>query len=141
MEFVNKWAAVAWMCRNQLGRRNVTPAQKDYLLKEEHDALVKTHGAADGFRGNQYTKVVIGENRQLPNNKSDMFQARKLVAREHGMTESAVRQAVEFGRGLDAAEEASPGIREAILSGEVKARQKRPQRANRWGCVSPPHPK
>ena len=121
MEFVNKWAAVVWMCRNQLGRRNVTPAQREYLIKEEHDALVKTHGAADGFRGNQYTKVVIGQNDQLPKQDGEMFQARKVVAKEHGIKESEVRRAVEFGRGLDAAEEASPGIRESVLSGQVKA--------------------
>ncbi len=109
------------MCRNQLGRRNITQAQRDYLLKEEHDALVKTHGAADGFRGNQYVKVVNGQNGQLPNQPGEMFQARKAVSKEHGIKESEVRRAVEFGRGLDEAEKVSTGIREAVLSGEVKA--------------------
>ena len=121
MDFPDKWAAIVWMCRNQLGRRNVTPAQRDYLLKEEHDALVKTHGAADGFRGNQYVKVVNGQNGQLPNGSGEMFQARKVVAKEHGIKESEVRRAVEFGRGLDEAEKVSPGIKEAVLSGTVKA--------------------
>ena len=98
----------------------MTPAQRDYLLKEEHDALVKTHGAADGFRGNQYVKVVNGQNGQLPNSSGEMFQARKVVAKEHGIKESEVRRAVEFGRGLDEAEKVSPGIKEAVLSGSVK---------------------
>lgn len=121
MDFPDKWAAIVWMCRNQLGRRNVTPAQRDYLLKEEHDALVKTHGAADGFRGNQYVKVVNGQNDQLPNSSGEMFQARKVVAKEHGIKESEVRRAVEFGRGLDEAEKFSPGIKDAVLSGTLKA--------------------
>jgi hypothetical protein len=121
MDFQDKWSAIVWMCRNQLGRRNVTPAQRDYLLKEEHDALVKTHGATDGFRGNQYVKVVNGQNDQLPNSSGEMFQARKVVAKEHGIKESEVRRAVEFGRGLDAAEKISPGLKEAVLSGTVKA--------------------
>lgn len=121
MDFPDKWSAIVWMCRNQLGRRNVTPAQRDYLLKEEHDALVKTHGATDGFRGNQYVKVVNGQNDQLPNSSGEMFQARKVVAKEHGIKESEVRRAVEFGRGLDAAEKISPGLKEAVLSGTVKA--------------------
>ena len=124
MDFPDKWAAIVWMCRNQLGRRNVTPAQRDYLLKEEHDALVKTHGAADGFRGNQYVKVVNGQNDQLPNSSGEIFQARKVVAKEHGFKESEVRRAVEFGRGLDAADAVSPGIKEAVLSEAVKAHKK-----------------
>lgn len=102
----------------------MTPAQRDYLLKEEHDALVKTHGAADGFRGNQYVKVVNGQNDQLPNSSGEMFQARKVVAKEHGIKESEVRRAVEFGRGLDEAEKVSPGIKEAVLSGSVKESKK-----------------
>lgn len=32
-----------------------------------------------------------------------------------------LQKAVEFGRGLDAAEKVSPGIKEAVLSGSVKA--------------------
>lgn len=90
------------------------------MIKEEHDALVRTHGASDGFRGNQYIKVVNGQNDHLP--KSDKsFQARKVVADTHGIKETDVRRAVEFGRGLDVAEKVSPGIKDAVLSGEVKA--------------------
>lgn len=36
------------------------------LIQEEHDARQHSVGASDGFRGNQYTKVVSGENDQLP---------------------------------------------------------------------------
>lgn len=100
----------------------MTPAQRDYLLKEEHDALVKTHGATDGFRGNQYVKVVNGQNDQLPNSSGEMFQARKVVAKEHGIKESEVRRAVEFGRGLDAAEKVSPGIKAAHMAFKAESR-------------------
>ena len=57
MEFDDEWAAIAWMCRNQLGRRNITESQRDYLLMQEYEAQSKTHG---GDRGNQYTKVPSG---------------------------------------------------------------------------------
>lgn len=114
------WAAIVWMCRNQLGRRNVTKEQRDYLIKEEHDALLKTHGILDGFHGNQYLKTGLGENRQGAADKKT-FQARKVIAKERGITESAVRESVEFGRGLDAAEKIAPGFRGAVLSGALKA--------------------
>lgn len=108
------------MCRNQLGRRNVTKEQRDYLIKEEHDALLKTHGILDGFHENQYLKTGLGENRQGASDKKT-FQARKVIAKERGITESAVRESVEFGRGLDAAEKIALGFRGAVLSGALKA--------------------
>lgn len=122
MDFSDKWAAIVWMCRNQLGRRNVTTAQRDYIIKEEHDALLKTHGVCDDFHGNQYLKPCsLGKNGQGIGEKGKTFQTRKVIAEERGIKESQVRQAVEFGRGLDAAEKVSPGIKVAVLSGAIKA--------------------
>ena len=41
------------MCRNQLGRRNITREQRDYLLSQEYEAQCKTVG---GDGSNQYEK-------------------------------------------------------------------------------------
>ena len=48
------------MCQNQIGRRNISDEQKTYLLGKLYEARKNTVGAADGFRGNQYSKVVTG---------------------------------------------------------------------------------
>lgn len=124
MDFQDEWAAIAWMCRKQCSRRNINELTFAKLIQEEHDALMRTHGASDGFRGNQYLKVVSGENNHLPKDKTSSFQARKVVADIHGMKESEVRANVEFGRGLDAAEEAVPGFKEKVLTGEIKPPKK-----------------
>ena len=58
-EFPDKYAAIAWICRNQLGRRNLTPEQKRYLVGKQYKAEKASHGAEGGFRGNQYTEVVV----------------------------------------------------------------------------------
>ena len=52
LRFENREEAVAWICRNQLGRRNLSPEQKRYLLGKQYEAEKK---AAKIFRGNQYT--------------------------------------------------------------------------------------
>lgn len=118
--FENEWDVIAWICRNQLGRRNISKVVYDKLLQEEHDAVQKSYGASDGFRGNQY-KAVGGENLHLPDKAK---KTRAIIAEEHGIPEGAVKSAVEFGRGLDAAEEVSPGIKEAVLSGAEKFAKK-----------------
>ena len=115
-EFANEWSVIAWICRNQLGRRNISKVVYDKLLQEEYDAVQKSYGASDGFRGNQH-KELSGGNLHLA---EETPKTRKLIADEHGITEGAVKSAVEFGRGLDAAEEVAPGIKDAVLSGEEK---------------------
>ena len=44
MDFSDKWAAIVWMCRNQLGRRNVTDEQKTVLIGEAYKAQKMTAG-------------------------------------------------------------------------------------------------
>jgi hypothetical protein len=98
--FLGGRAAIVWMCRNQLGRRNLSDEQRAYIIK---------------------VSAALGENGQGKKTKGGSFQARKVIAEERGITEGEVRYAVEFGRGLDAAEKVAPGIKAAVLSGETKA--------------------
>ncbi|MFR3004290.1 MAG: hypothetical protein ACLTML_02545 [Blautia faecis] len=52
-EFPDRYAAIAWICCNQLGRRNLTPQQKKYLIGQRYEA----EKLANCFRGNQYALV------------------------------------------------------------------------------------
>ena len=45
---------LAWICKNQLGRRNLTPEQKKFLMGKQYDAEKQT----EGFHGNQHTPPV-----------------------------------------------------------------------------------
>lgn len=108
------------MCRNQTGRRNVTSVQRDYLLQQEYEAQMKTVSNAFGI--NQHTKNLVGDqNGHQPEVKGKEPKTRRIIAEAHSIPERAVQQAVEFGRGLEAANEVVPGFKEMILSGEVKA--------------------
>ena len=37
-EFPDRYAVIAWICKNQLGRRNLTPAQRKYLIGKQYEA-------------------------------------------------------------------------------------------------------
>ena len=117
--FANRYEAIIWICKNQLGRRNLTPEQKKYLIGKQYDAEKASYGAKDGFRGNQYTEVVSGQNVHLPKDAGNET-VRMRIARENNINERSVRRAEEFSKGVDAAEEAVPGTRQKVLSGEVK---------------------
>ena len=51
-QFEHQFEALAWICKNQLGRRNLTPAQKKYLLGKMHESRKKTQGS-----NNQYIQA------------------------------------------------------------------------------------
>lgn len=116
-EFANQYEAMSWMCNNQLGRRNLTPENKKYLIGKRYDAEKKAVGASDGFRGNRYQKLVGDKNCHLLDKKE---KTRKRIADESKVSEGYVMYADMFAKGVDAAEEAVPGIKKEILSGKIK---------------------
>ena len=113
-EFENTDEVVSWICNNQLGRRNLTPENRKYLIGKRYGVEKKTHGASDRFRGNQYKHIESSEN------ESSSHITRKRIAQETGTSEGYVRRAHEFARGIDKAEKVLPGIKKEILSGSKK---------------------
>ena len=100
----------------QKRRRNLTDEQKTYLIGKQYEAQKNTVGnhAVRGEDG----KYLSAQNEHLGGNH---HKTKDIIAREHGIGSTSVQRAEQFSKGLDAAESASPGIKEAILSGEVKA--------------------
>lgn len=52
MDFPDKWAAIVWMCQNQLGRRSITDEQRTYLIGKQYEAQKRTQGT-----NNQYAQA------------------------------------------------------------------------------------
>ena len=111
-EFSSRYEAIIWICKNQLGRRNLTPEQKKYLIGKQYEAEKCANG---GDRKSAAAKSV-GQNGQL----IDKQFSRQRIAKENGVNDSFVKRAEQFSKGIDAAEEAVPGTRQKVLSGEVK---------------------
>ena len=117
MSFANRYEAISWICKHQLGRRNLTPQQKKYLIGQRYEA----EKMVDAFHGNQHTS----EARQSGAGQIDPHQnarhvTRSRIAQETGTTDSYVKRAEQFAKGVDAAEEALPGIKQEILTGTIK---------------------
>ena len=116
LQFENREETIAWICRNQLGRRNLSPEQKRYLLGKQYEAEKK---AAKIFRGNQYTLAKKsggdhGENHHSGKKTCDR------IAEENGVSRASVLRASHYTRGIDIADNLFPGIKQKVFSGEVK---------------------
>lgn len=106
-DFDNRSEAIAWICKNQLGRRNLTPEQKKYLIGKQYEA---EKGSRGGDRKSMY---------QNDTQKSENTGER--IARENNMSRISVLRAEEYANAVDIADEAAPGIKKEILSGSIPA--------------------
>ena len=43
-DFPDRFAASAWICKNQLGRRNLTPEQRVYLIGKQYSSMKESRG-------------------------------------------------------------------------------------------------
>lgn len=116
--FADRYEAIVWICKNQLGRRNLTDAQKTYLIGRQYEAQKMTQGA-----NNQYVQAKSEKAQNEPFHK-EFENTAKIVAEEHGISRETVKRAAKFSKGVDAAEKIDNGAREAILSGRSRVPQK-----------------
>lgn len=116
-EFKDRYEAIIWICRNQLGRRNLTPAQRKYLIGKQYEAeKASVNGAERRNRDKSGRFQPVGQNGPL----EEPLRTRERIAQEHGTGEHYVRRAERFAQGVDAAEETLPGIRQEIFTGAIK---------------------
>ena len=114
IQLTNKYEALAWICKNQLGRRNLSPERKKFLLGKEYESTKLAVGAP---LGSKHGIRKCGQNDHIFTESRTC----QRIASEHGVGEKTVRRAEKYSQGIDAAEEAVPGAQEEILTGRIKA--------------------
>lgn len=122
-EFSDRFAAIAWICRNQLGRRNLTPENRKYLIGKQYEAEKASHGGDRwSDRDPEIVPISSYQNGNLRSEEPNRTCER--IAQENNIGRTTVIRAEQFAQGVDTAEEAVPGARDEILSGRVKATDK-----------------
>ena len=125
LRFENREEAVAWICKNQLGRRNLTPEQKKFLIGKQYSV---EHRKPGGNGNNQHTaaakKTAPEELCQIDTIPPTSAEAsvRKQIAERNNVSESYVARSEKFMRGVEIMEQMMPGTKEKILSGQFKVR-------------------
>ena len=125
LPFESREEVLAWICKNQLGRRNLTPEQKKFLIGKQYSV---EHRKPGGNGNNQYTAAakepVQEELCQIDTIPPTSAEAsiRKQIAERNNVSESYVARSEKFMRGVEIMEQMMPGTKEKILSGQFKVR-------------------
>ena len=132
MSFPNRWAAMEWICRNQLNKHNLNDEQVTYITGEMYKARKKSVGnhAERGANG----KYLAGKNYRQGDCLSEEDRALQIqeeyakrreikdgvagiIARELDIGERTVRNAEKFHDGVDALREVSPEAADKVMRG------------------------
>ena len=125
LPFESREEVLAWICKNQLGRRNLTPEQKKFLIGKQYSV---EHRKPGGNGNNQHTAAAkktapeeLCQFDTIPPTATDAS-VRKQIAERNNVSESYVARSEKFMRGVEIMEQMVPGMQEKILSGQFKVR-------------------
>lgn len=114
MIFFDKWEAFDWMYKKQLGRRNLTNEQRLRLIGQMQETRKQAHGN-HAKRDDETGQYLKGQNEPLGETPKTTAET---IAREVGVSESTVKRAEKFSKGIDVLEEVSKEAAEKVLSGK-----------------------
>ena len=103
LPFESREEVLAWICKNQLGRRNLTPEQKYYLMGKQYEAEKAAHG---GDR-----KSIDAKSSSLKANLIDNSKTCDRIAEENGVSKDTVIRVSKYMKGVEIAEERMPGLK------------------------------
>lgn len=108
----SKTDVIKWIINNQLGRRNLTPEMRKYLIGKKYEMEKKPHG---GDRKSSYQN----------DNLKNCSRTCKKIAKEFKTSQATVVRAEKFAKAVDKlAEVAGKEVKHRILTGEIKASQR-----------------
>lgn len=120
LEFPSIEDAMNWVIEHQLGRRNITPEQRRYLIGKLYQKEKKSQG---GTGANQYVEQ-SSQNANSANNKPPAKTA-TVIGERFGVSKDSVIRAAKFADAVDTiADTYGEGAKAAILSGSTKLPQK-----------------
>ncbi|MDD3014480.1 MAG: hypothetical protein PHC34_12320 [Candidatus Gastranaerophilales bacterium] len=123
VEFNTQEEAIAWICTNQLGRRNISEETKRYLIGKRYE-IEKKIGAKNILGKNQhYEKEVSGTIYHKPQIQGHKKITAEKIGNEYHISEKTVRKYATYAKSIDSLAEKEPELISEILSGKIKISQ------------------
>lgn len=116
----NREEAVAWICMNQLGRRNITDETRKYLIGKRYE-MEKILGAHNATGANQHSVKEVGA-KMLPEAtyEDTAIRTRERIGDEYNVSHATVFNYGKYSHAIDELSKSVPELVPKILSGEFK---------------------
>jgi len=115
--------AIAWICANQLGRRNLTDESRRYLIGKRY-TMEKIIGAHNAVGTNQYTrKEVRPKMLAEPLFEETAYRTSERLGKEYRISHGTVDKYGTYANAIDSLSRVDPELAPKILSGQIKISQ------------------
>ncbi len=123
-EFVCREEAIAWICANQLGRRNLSDEIRKYLIGKQYESerIVSRIRNPNGVNQYSVDKIKMSDTKNKKENSRHNTAAR--IADENNISRGTVEKYAIYSRAVDLLAKKSPDIVSKILSGQYKIAHK-----------------
>ncbi len=123
VHFNERDEVIAWICANQLGRRNLSEETKKYLIGKKYETE-KIIGARNATGVNQHTNnntlhPVTPQKRIVPITSHNRTALE--IGKEYNISHNTVYKYGIYSKAMDSIQEKCPEIARKILSGKIKA--------------------
>ena len=112
-------AALAWICDNQLGRRNLTPERMSYLRGKKFGTAKRREGRPEKLPQNEGVKSAPEKLPQNEGVKSGTQETAQKIAKETGVSRATIERDAQYAAAVDKLSDAAPEAKAALLSGAV----------------------
>jgi hypothetical protein len=92
VEFNSQEDALAWICANQLGRRNITEETRRYLIGKRYEIEKKIGAPNPSGKNQHYPKEVSVQFEHQPQMQKSRRLTAKKIAEEYNLAEGTVRR-------------------------------------------------
>lgn len=115
--------AVAWICANQLGRRNISDESRRYLIGKRYK-MEQIVGAHNAVGTNQYTRKEVRSGMLTePLFDETACRTRERLGKEYRISHATVDKYGTYANAIDALSRVEPEFTPKILSGQIKMSQ------------------
>lgn len=125
MDFSCEAEAIAWICANQLGRRNISEETRKFLIGKQFEAekLIGVNKNPNG--NNQYSVDFESDDAdQNPEEIHSRSKTAEKIAKENHISKGTVEKYAIYARAMDTLAEKDSAIVPKILSGQYKIAHK-----------------
>ena len=124
MDFECKEAAIAWICANQLGRRNITMETRKFLIGMQYESEKIVSSIRNAKGNNQHSSDAYEKLDEAEAMIFSRHQTAQKIADEHQISNGSVQKYAMYTRALEEIGKSAPTLVPKILSGRYKISHK-----------------
>lgn len=120
VDFNNREEAIAWICANQLGRRNISEETRRYLIGKRYETE-KILGTRNHLGKNQHSENEVSATiYHKPQTQKNRGLTAERIGKEYNIAQATVRKYAYYAKTIDNLSKKDPELISELLSGKVK---------------------